>query len=85
MDEQVKPAEWVLLPREATGEMMAAVRAALPGEGRFPACLLNKIYRAMLAASPSPEASELSNLQKMQSAALTLPPVAGVDREVADG
>lgn len=65
MDEQVKPAEWVLVPREPTEEM---VRAACYRRCTAYQCIKNNtcqatvkeamgkvwgIYRAMLAASPS--------------------------------
>jgi hypothetical protein len=79
--------EWVLVPREPTEKMLDGYWHST-GESREMRSRTHargqRIYADFLAASPSPEASELSNLQKLQSAPLTLPPVPGVDREVAE-
>jgi hypothetical protein len=76
-----KPEEWVLVPREPTEKMLDGYWHST-GESREMRSRTHargqRIYADFLAASPSPEASELSNLQKLQSAPLTLPPVPGV-------
>lgn len=69
MDEQVKPAEWVLVPREATEEMLDAYWHST-GESREMRSRIHargqRIYADFLAASPSPEGTrergELANL-----------------------
>lgn len=133
-DEQVKPAEWVLVPRDDDGRSFSdsalpegMIRAGMAVFDQVDADNANyvagettdwdtgmiavAVYRAMLAVSPSPEGTrergELVDaatdaLHVLESfgdlshdkeadiargklrAALTLPPVAGVDREVVE-
>lgn len=116
----VKPAEWVLVPREPTPEMMKAARyhwgpefdngGYMARAGRYDDGESDERNRAVWAqmieaASPSPEGTRergdrigthgvgcerwgyrhyecaVRRIEELEAAALTLPPVAGVDRE----